>query len=75
MVKLSRFDVRTALDFGIYYNRENQEYLYKNKEKYGSPQEAFDVIKSEIHSILKVEDNIILTITLILPTFIIVKSV
>jgi 5-methylcytosine-specific restriction endonuclease McrBC GTP-binding regulatory subunit McrB len=57
MAKLSRFGVRTALDFGIYYNRENQEYLYNNKEKYGSPQEAFDVIKSEIHSILKVGEQ------------------
>jgi MoxR-like ATPase len=55
MVKLSSFGVRTALDFGIYYNRENQKYVYNNnnKEKYGSPQEAFDVIKSEIYSILK----------------------
>jgi hypothetical protein len=53
VAKISRFDVRTELDFGIYYNQENQEYLYNNKERSGSLQEAFDVIKSEIYSILK----------------------
>lgn len=29
MVKLSRFGVRTASDFSIYYNQENQEYRHK----------------------------------------------
>jgi MoxR-like ATPase len=53
MKKLSSFPVRASLDFGIYYSRKREGYDYKNKEKYSSPQEAFDAVKSELYSILK----------------------
>jgi hypothetical protein len=41
-----------AKKFGIFFNREEQVYKY-NKEKYDSPEKAFDAIKSEIYSILQ----------------------
>jgi hypothetical protein len=49
---LSGFGVKSLLDFGIYYSEKNKKYVYKNEEKYSSPQEAFNTIKTEIHSIL-----------------------
>jgi Cdc6-like AAA superfamily ATPase len=50
---LSGFGVKSPLDFGIYYSQENKRYLYNDEQKYASPQEAFNQIKSEIYSILE----------------------
>jgi hypothetical protein len=50
---LSGFGVKSPLDFGIYYSQKTQKYIYENEERYSSAQQAFDVIKSEIHSILE----------------------
>jgi MoxR-like ATPase len=49
---LSGFGVKSQLDFGIYYSEKNKKYVYKNEEKYGSAQEAYNAIKSAIQSIL-----------------------
>jgi hypothetical protein len=38
--------------FGIYYDKETQDYIY-DKDKYESPEAAFKSIKSEIYSILQ----------------------
>jgi len=38
--------------FGIYYSKQNNSYIYKNKTK-SSAQDAFDEIKEEINSILQ----------------------
>ncbi len=51
--KLSGIGIRSSYDFGIYYSQEDQKYLYKNTERYNTPQEAFDAIKSEIYSVLE----------------------
>jgi hypothetical protein len=42
-----------AEKFGIYFNRKEKAYKY-NRQKYDSPEKAFDAIKSEIYSVLQV---------------------
>ena len=37
--KLSGIGIRSSYDFGIYYSQEDQKYLYKNTERYNTPQE------------------------------------
>lgn len=50
---MSGIGIKSAYEFGIYYSQKDQKYLYENTEKYNTPQEAFDAIKSEIYSVLE----------------------
>jgi hypothetical protein len=39
--------------FGIYYDKENQRYIY-NDAKFSTPQESFNAVKNDIHKILEI---------------------
>ena len=51
MDKLSKFGVRSALAFGVYYSKETQEYKYKGD--FSSAEVIFDKIKTELKSLIE----------------------
>lgn len=51
MDKLSALGIRSAFDFGVYYNKQNQKYEYKGD--YPSAEAIFDKIKTEILTVIE----------------------